>query len=66
MSLESFPSCNDLVTVGAGVREGGRKMFAFNMVSDVTNTSLSELFTDCAIVTTAGGFFCNVLVEVFI
>ena len=66
MTRKSFVSFQNSITEIALVVETVWKMFAFNMVSDITNTSLSELFTDCAIVTTAGGFFCNVLVEVFI
>ena len=46
MSLEGFPSCNDLVTVGAGVREGGRKMFAFNMVDNIHNCLVDKNMLD--------------------
>ena len=48
MSLESFPSCNDLVTVGAGVREGGRKMFAFNVVDNIHNRLVDKTMANAA------------------
>ena len=48
MSLEGFPSCNDLVTVGAGVREGGRKMFAFNMVDNIHNCLVDKTMANAA------------------
>ena len=46
MSLQSFSSCNHLVTVGTGVGEGGREMLALDVVHNIHNRPVDKPLTN--------------------
>ena len=66
MTRKRFVCFKHSITEVALVVETIGEVFAFNMVPDITHTSFSVLFTDCAVVPNVSGFFCNVLIKVFI